>query len=87
MLGSGEWKAREAREFTTVGCFGATVQSVYLSNHVARHILDTSRDFATMVNDATKLDIALQNFVGALVPPPYVTYVFLNRALSQLIVS
>jgi len=53
-----------------VGNFGATVQATFLASCVTRHILDTNRDLATRANDARKLDIALQSFVGSCIPPP-----------------
>ncbi|KAH8806334.1 hypothetical protein F5882DRAFT_496594 [Hyaloscypha sp. PMI_1271] len=59
-----------AREFTIVGSFGAAVQATFLASCVTRHILDADRDLATREEDARKLDIALQTFVGSCIPPP-----------------
>jgi hypothetical protein len=66
------WQTPASRDFTIVGSFGATVQATFLASCVSRHILDTNRDLATRANDARKLDIALQSFVGSCIPPPYV---------------
>ena len=71
MPGPKGWQAPAPRDFTTVGNFGATVQATFLASCVTRHILDTNRDLATRANDARKLDIALQSFVGSCIPPPY----------------
>jgi hypothetical protein len=66
------WQNPDPRDFTVVGSFGATVQATFLASHVTRHMLDTNRDLATRADDARKLDIALQSFVGSCIPPPYV---------------
>ena len=64
------WPIPKVRDFTTVGSFGAAVQATFLASCVTRHILDTNRDLATRADDARKLDIALQSFVGSCIPPP-----------------
>jgi hypothetical protein len=68
-----QWQTPKAREFTTVGSFGAAVQATYLASCVTRHILNGNKDLPTRANDAHKLDIALQSFVGSCIPPPYVS--------------
>jgi len=72
--GSSEWQTPQAREFTIVGSFGAAVQATFLASCVTRHTLDADRDLATREEDARKLDIALQTFVGSSIPPPYVFF-------------
>ncbi len=81
VLGPNGWEPPKPRDFTTVGSFGATVQATFLASQVTRHILDTNRDLITRANDARKLDIALQSFIGSLIPPPYV---ILHRLMSSL---
>ena len=64
------WKPTEARNFTVVGTFGAAVQAAFLASNVTRHISDIDRDLVTRADDARRLDIALQSFVGSCIPPP-----------------
>ncbi len=72
MPGPDGWQTPAPRDFTIVGSFGATVQATFLASCVTRHLLDTNRNLATRANDALKLDIALQSFIGSCIPPPYV---------------
>jgi len=66
------WQHTKARAFTVVGSFGAAVQAAFLASNVTRHIFDTDRDLVTRADDARRLNIALQSFVGSCIPPPYV---------------
>ncbi|PMD21980.1 hypothetical protein NA56DRAFT_107786 [Hyaloscypha hepaticicola] len=76
------WQTPASRDFTIVGSFGATVQATFLASCVTRHILDTNRDLATRANDARKLDIALQSFIGSCIPPPGQSYGFYCGAFA-----
>ena len=60
----------KTRELTVVGSFGLTVQAAFLASQVTRHILDTERDLTARSQDARKLEIALQSFIGSCIPPP-----------------
>ncbi|CZR57315.1 uncharacterized protein PAC_07204 [Phialocephala subalpina] len=60
----------EDRGSTRFGSFAAAIQMTYLSDLVTQHILDESKSPARREADAAKLDIALQNFSGACIPPP-----------------
>ncbi|KAE9372329.1 hypothetical protein N431DRAFT_339949 [Stipitochalara longipes BDJ] len=64
------WQHTKPRDFTVVGTFGAAVQAAFLASNVTRHIFDTNRDLATRADDAHRLDIALQSFIGSCIPPP-----------------
>lgn len=60
----------EDRGCTRFGSFAAAIQMTYLSDLVTRHILDESKSPARREADAAKLDIALQGFATACIPPP-----------------
>lgn len=63
------------RDFTKFGSFSAAVQATLLSELVMRHINYGSRSEQERTEDEMRLDIALQSFVGALIPGPYVAFV------------
>ncbi|KUJ22123.1 uncharacterized protein LY89DRAFT_394604 [Mollisia scopiformis] len=58
------------RGCTRFGPFAAVVQMTYLTDLTTKHILDESKSPEERVADAAKLDIALQHFSGACIPPP-----------------
>lgn len=60
----------KAREFTRFGSFAPTIQMTYLSDLTTRHILDKGKCPESREADSVKLDIALQHFSGACIPPP-----------------
>lgn len=61
---------QEPREFTRFGPFATTIQMTHLTDLTTKHILDQSKSPAQREIDSAKLDVALQNFSGACIPPP-----------------
>lgn len=58
------------RGFTRFGAFASTLQMTYLTDLTTQHILDQSKSYEQREADSVNLDVALQNFAGACIPPP-----------------
>jgi hypothetical protein len=58
------------RGFTRFGPFASTVQMTYLTDLTTQHTLDQSKSSDQREADSVKLDVALQDFAGACIPPP-----------------
>lgn len=58
------------REFTRFGPFASTIQGTYLTDLTTKHMLDQSKSPSERETGWIKLDVALQNFTGACIPPP-----------------
>ncbi|KAE8444877.1 hypothetical protein EG329_014125 [Mollisiaceae sp. DMI_Dod_QoI] len=58
------------RGFTRYGSFAAVIQATHLSDLTTQHVLDESKSPARREADSAKLDIALQHYTGACIPPP-----------------
>ena len=55
--------------FTTLSPFATTVQATYLSNLATEHVLRGSTEPETRQKATAKLDLILQSYGGALIPP------------------
>lgn len=77
----------EDRGCTRFGSFAAAVQMTYLSDMTTQHILDESKSPAKRETDAAKLDLALQSFASACIPPPYVNSGFPLRIVESMVVA
>ena len=61
------------RGFTAFSPFAASVQAAYLQHLANLHISDMNKGVDQMAIDGAKMDAALQSYIGALIPPAYVS--------------